>query len=182
MQQNPTSLLIPTQPCHAFTSPQEDCWLCRRAVIAQESTSKHYASDLPLFCFFLHTEIFNLLEFGRSGIRSRGGAGKEAVELYCFPYCGFFFFFFLLFLCCQYSSERWRREQASSEKKKKGKKINIFVLMLINWHADERERKREEHINKPLFKSSLTSENVLAPSKSLQRFWDIEASRHSVII
>lgn len=30
----------------------------------------------------------------------------------------------------------------------KGKKINISVLMLINWYEEERESKREEHIDK----------------------------------
>lgn len=63
-----------------------------------------------------------------------------------------------------------------------GKTRNISVLMLISWYAEERERKREQRANKSLFKSQLPSENVLAPSKSLQRFGDTEASRHPTIV
>lgn len=181
-QQNPTSLLIPAQPLHAFTPPQENCWLCRRAMMYRLLRKVLVSTTLQTchfsaFCFIMKYLIFWSLvgvEFGVGG-----GAGKEAVELYCFPYCGSLFFFPVFSVL---KDKRRRDREQAVRRKGRERKRNISVLMLINWHADERERKREERINKPLFKSSLTSENVLAPSKSLRRFWDVEASRHSVII
>lgn len=184
MQQNPTSLLIPAQPLHAFTPPQENCWLCRRAVMYRLLRKVLVRTTLQTchfsaFCFIMKYLIFWSLVGVEFGVGWGGGQARRLWNCIAFPIVAPYFFFPVFSVL---KDKRRRDREQAVRRKGRERKRNISVLMLINWHADERERKREERINKPLFKSSLTSENVLAPSKSLRRFWDVEASRHSVII
>lgn len=117
MQQNPTSLLIPTQPCHTFTSPRGDCWLCRRAMMYRLLRKVLVSTTLQTchfsaFCFIMKYLIFWSLvgvEFGggEKGVGRQGGCGIVLLSL--------FFIFFFAF--CVLLTQLWkiRKKRASKQ-------------------------------------------------------------------
>lgn len=103
-------------------------------------------------------------DLGQRG-RQRG-CGIELLSLLG-PGFSFVGLFFLL-------SQLWKTERGEMRSGaiwRERQEIFLRWCWLADRQREERQKERGEHVTKSLFKSQLPSENVLAPSKSLQRFW-----------
>lgn len=139
------------------------CRLCLEIVI-----------NTQLVCFLLNNGIFHVqlesgVDLGQRG-RQRG-CGIELLSLLG-PWFSFVGFFAVTAL-----KDRGRRNEEWGNMRGRQE---IFLRWC--WLAGTQRKERERERSKSLFKSQLPSENVLAPSKSLQRFGDTEASRHPTIV